>query len=55
MDEVQGAILSSKLKDFRKHQNIEKIANYYLNNINNPKIILPKIIRKSSMLGIFLL
>ncbi len=47
MDEVQGAILSSKLKDFRKHQNIrKKIANYYLNNINNPKIILPKITKK---------
>ena len=47
MDEVQAAILASKLKDFKKHQNIrKKIAKYYLKNINNPKIILPKITKK---------
>ena len=47
MDEVQAAILVSKLKDFKKHQKIrKKIADYYLKNIRNPKIILPKITKK---------
>jgi len=42
MDEIQASILSSKLKDYSKHQKARKsIANFYLKNIKNPKITLP--------------
>ena len=42
LDEIQAAILRVKLKKIDQ-DNIkrQKIANYYINNINNPKIILP--------------
>jgi dTDP-4-amino-4,6-dideoxygalactose transaminase len=44
MDEIQAAVLIDKLKDFTKHQKIrKKIAELYLKNIKNPKIILPKL------------
>tara|TARA_B100001996_G_scaffold339126_1_gene291947 strand:+ start:312 stop:1436 length:1125 start_codon:yes stop_codon:yes gene_type:complete len=44
MDEIQAAILVSKLKDFTKYQKIrKKIAQFYLKNIKNSKIILPKV------------
>ena len=42
MDEIQASILLSKLKNYKKDQNIRKyIANFYLKNIKNKKIILP--------------
>jgi dTDP-4-amino-4,6-dideoxygalactose transaminase len=44
MDEIQAAILIDKLKDYSKYQKIrKKIANFYLKNIKNSKIILPKL------------
>ncbi|MCD4724164.1 MAG: DegT/DnrJ/EryC1/StrS family aminotransferase [Bacteroidales bacterium] len=44
MDEIQAAFLSIKLKylDAENHRRNE-IAQYYLNNINHPNIILPQI------------
>ena len=42
MDEIQASILIDKLKDYPKHQKSRKnIANLYLKNINNPKIVMP--------------
>ncbi len=42
MDELQAAFLSVKLKYLDKENQIRReIANYYLENINNPNIILP--------------
>ena len=44
LDEIQAAILNIKLKYLDKDNNKRRdIAKYYLNNIKNPKIILPKI------------
>ena len=44
MDEIQAAILIDKLKDYSKYQKIrKKIANFYLKNIKNPKIVLPRL------------
>ena len=45
MDEIQAGILSVKLK-YLDDENAKRkgIAQYYLNHINNPKIILPEII-----------
>ena len=43
LDEIQAAILDVKLKYLDKDNNKRReIAKYYLKNINNPKIILPK-------------
>ncbi|MCK4386483.1 MAG: DegT/DnrJ/EryC1/StrS family aminotransferase [Candidatus Pacebacteria bacterium] len=44
MDEIQAGILNIKLKHLKKwNNNRRQIAEYYLNNIKNSKIILPKI------------
>jgi len=43
MDEIQAAFLSVKLKYLdEENQHRNEIAQYYLNNIKNPEIILPK-------------
>ena len=45
MDEIQAAFLSVKLKYIdRENTTRKEIAKYYLKNINNPKIILPKVV-----------
>lgn len=47
MDEIQAAILLNKLKNFKKNQVIRsKIANYYLKNITNSKIVKPYVDKK---------
>lgn len=48
MDEIQAGILSVKLK-YLDDENAKRkeIAQYYLNHINNPKIILPEIINEN--------
>ena len=44
MDEIQAAFLNVKLKYINKDiEARRKVANYYLNNINNPIIDLPKV------------
>ena len=44
MDEIQAAVLNIKLKDETKNLKIRRdIASYYLNNIKNNKLKLPKI------------
>jgi dTDP-4-amino-4,6-dideoxygalactose transaminase len=44
LDEIQAAMLRVKLKYLDKEiENRRKIANYYLQNIKNDKIILPKV------------
>jgi dTDP-4-amino-4,6-dideoxygalactose transaminase len=44
LDDLQAALLSVKLKTLDNETEIKrKIANRYMNEINNPKIILPKI------------
>jgi len=44
LDEIQAAVLSVKLKYLDKDNTHRKeIAKYYIENINNPKIILPKV------------
>lgn len=44
LDEIQAAILSVKLKYLEKDvEQRRSIANYYLNNIKNKRIILPKV------------
>ncbi|WP_278600624.1 DegT/DnrJ/EryC1/StrS family aminotransferase [Clostridium tertium] len=44
LDEIQAAFLRKKLKKLDKwNEDRERVANYYLNNINNDKVILPKI------------
>ena len=49
MDEVQAGILSVKLKYLDDENTKRKvIAQYYLNHINNPEIILPEIINGKS-------
>jgi dTDP-4-amino-4,6-dideoxygalactose transaminase len=49
MDEIQAGILSVKLK-YLDDENAKRkgIAQYYLNHINNPEIILPEIINGKS-------
>jgi dTDP-4-amino-4,6-dideoxygalactose transaminase len=49
MDEIQAGILSIKLK-YLDDENAKRkgIAQYYLNHINNPEIILPEIINGNS-------
>jgi dTDP-4-amino-4,6-dideoxygalactose transaminase len=43
LDEIQAAVLSIKLKYIDNENNIRrKIADYYIDNIKNPKIILPE-------------
>lgn len=42
LDEIQAAILNVKLKYLDEHTNSrQKIANYYIQNINHPNVILP--------------
>lgn len=49
LDEIQAAILNVKLNHFEFIlKSRKKTANFYLNNINNPKIILPSVHRNSS-------
>lgn len=49
LDELQAALLSVKLKNLDRETKIRKsIANRYINEINNSKIILPKIISQES-------
>ena len=44
MDEIQAAVLIDKLRDFNKLQNKRKqIAKFYLRNIKNNKVLLPKV------------
>lgn len=44
MDEIQAAVLRAKLKGLDKdNKKRTQIADYYLSNINNPLIILPKV------------
>ena len=48
IDELQSSILNIKLKNLDKENKIRKIkANYYLKNITNKEIILPKINKES--------
>lgn len=45
LDEIQAAFLSVKLKYIKKDiEARRKVANYYLNNIKNSKIILPEVL-----------
>ena len=45
LDEIQAAFLNVKLKYIKNDINTRrKIANYYLENIKNPKIILPQVL-----------
>ncbi len=45
LDEIQAAVLRVKLKGLdADNQKRREIANYYLNNITNAKIILPKVL-----------
>jgi len=49
MDEIQAGILSVKLKYLHnENKKRQEIAQYYLNHINNPEIILPEIINGKS-------
>jgi dTDP-4-amino-4,6-dideoxygalactose transaminase len=49
LDEIQAAILDVKLKYLDEdNQKRREIAKYYLENIKNPKIILPKIYSENS-------
>lgn len=49
LDEIQAAILDVKLKYLdRDNERRKDIADYYLNNINNNEIILPKLIDRES-------
>lgn len=44
LDEIQAAVLNVKLKHIDEDNNCRKrIAKYYISNINNPNIILPKV------------
>lgn len=47
LDEIQAAILRIKLKDLdRENERRREIATFYLDHINNSKIILPKIVNR---------
>lgn len=49
LDELQAALLNVKLKNLNQETKIRKsIANRYINEINNSKIILPKIVTQES-------
>ena len=49
LDEIQAAILDVKLKYLdRDNERRKDIADYYLNNINNNEIILPKLVYRES-------
>ncbi len=49
LDEMQAAILSVKLKNLDKwNKERQRIANRYLNEINNPKIILPIVAKNNT-------
>lgn len=44
LDEIQAAVLSIKLKNLDAENNFrQKIADYYLKNINNKNVVLPKV------------
>lgn len=44
LDEIQAAVLDVKLKYLEEDNNLRKdVARYYLENINNPLIVLPKV------------
>ena len=44
MDEIQAAVLNVKLKHLDEDVTIrKKIAEYYIENITNPKIVTPKV------------
>lgn len=48
LDELQAAFLSAKLPYLDKiNEERRRIANYYIDNINNPEIILPYVIKES--------
>ena len=47
LDEIQAAFLNVKLKYIQKDiEGRRKVANYYLKNIKNPKITLPKVLEQ---------
>ncbi|MDV7140121.1 DegT/DnrJ/EryC1/StrS family aminotransferase [Maribacter sp. TH_r10] len=47
LDEIQAAFLSVKLKHIKKDIAARrKVANYYLQNITNPSIVLPEVVHK---------
>lgn len=49
LDELQAAFLSAKLPYLdRMNEERRRIARYYINNINNPEIILPYVIEEAS-------
>ena len=56
LDELQAALLRVKLKNLDKETEHRRlIANYYLKNLNNDKIILPKLELEIIMYGMSLL
>lgn len=49
LDEIQAAVLSVKLKYLDKdNAHRKEIAKYYIENIHNPKIVLPKVVDYNS-------
>ena len=47
LDEIQAAFLNIKLKHIQKDiLGRRRVANYYLKNIKNPNIVLPKVLKK---------
>ncbi len=49
LDEIQAAFLNVKLRHIQKDiKERRKIANYYLDNITNPNIILPKVLNQDA-------
>ena len=49
LDEIQAAFLNVKLKYIQKDINARRnVANFYLKNIKNPKIVLPTILSKEA-------
>ena len=49
LDEIQAAFLNVKLKYINEDIKVRrKVANYYLQNITNPKLVLPNLVEKES-------